>query len=266
MQLDIDVIDAFTDTPFRGNPAAVIYTDHWLPEDLMQAIASENNLSETAFVVPREKGQEREFDIRWFSPLTEIAFCGHATLASAFVQFERRPECHALVFHAAAVGALPVQRREDGYIQMHFPDRSPTQVEEVPKALTEGLSIPPKEVWQNTQAVYAVYDEEKAVMNITPQLDALKTLAPLDVVVTAPGTRFDFVSRYFWPANGGEEDPVTGSIHAGLAPFWAKRLAKSQLRAYQASARGGELLCEVDNDTVKICGKAVRYLRGCISV
>ena len=256
-------VDAFTKQPFKGNPAAVFVLKEELSDELMQNIAIEMNLSETAYILLRE---DQNPLLRWFTSVFEIDLCGHATLASAFVQFERRPECHALVFHAAAVGALPVQRREDGYIQMHFPDRSPTQVEEVAKALTEGLSIPPKEVWQNTQAVFAVYDEEKAVMNITPQLDALKTLAPLDVVVTAPGTRFDFVSRYFWPANGGEEDPVTGSIHAGLAPFWAKRLAKSQLRAYQASARGGELLCEVDNDTVKICGKAVRYLRGHIEV
>ena len=263
MQLDMHVIDAFTDTPFHGNPAAVIYCKQWLPDDLMQAVATENNLSETAFCVANTRGG---YDIRWFSPITEIAFCGHATLASAYVRFAADPALKELTFHAEAVGDLPVTRRDDGYIQMRFPNRMPEAVTEIPKALLEGLSSKPDEVWRNEQAYFAVYYNEEAVLNARPHLEPLKTLAPYDVVVTAPGKRFDFVSRYFWPANGGIEDPVTGSIHAGLAPFWGPRLDKDQMHAYQASSRGGELLCELDAGGVMVCGKAAPYLRGQITV
>ncbi len=263
MQLEMHIIDAFTDTPFRGNPAAVIFGDHWLPDDLMQAIATENNLSETAFVVPNEHGV---FGIRWFSPITEIEFCGHATLASAYVYFTAHPEQNSMRFHAKAVGELQVLHRDDGFIQMRFPRRAPQVLHEVPPALVDGLSVPPKEVWLNEQAYFAIYEKEESVLNIAPHMQALKRLAPYDVVVTAPGKRFDFVSRYFWPANGGEEDPVTGSIHAGLAPFWAGRLGKNTLNAFQASARGGNVHCEVADDHVLICGKARPYLKGHIQV
>ncbi|RDV24326.1 PhzF family phenazine biosynthesis protein [Alteromonas aestuariivivens] len=263
MQIQIDVIDAFTHRLFSGNPAAVIITEEWLSVSVMQKIAMENNLSETAFLVP---AGANTFAIRWFSPLTEIAFCGHATLASAYVLFSRQPGLTKLIFTAQKIGRMQITLSPKGKIQMDFPNTRPTKVERCPEALFDALSIPPAEVFQNSQAYFAVYPSEKEILNVTANSDLLKTLAPLDVVVTArySGTDYDFISRYFWPANGGDEDPVTGSIHTGLAPFWAERLEKNTLVAYQASARGGILECEVCEERVTISGNAVPYLSGTI--
>ncbi|HEY9572984.1 MAG TPA: PhzF family phenazine biosynthesis protein [Pusillimonas sp.] len=262
MKLSIFYIDAFTDQRFKGNPAAVVPLNTWLPEADMQAIATENNLSETAFFV-REDGK---FLIRWFSPMTEITFCGHATLASAYVMFKHDMASSPITFWAKAVGDITVSQLDNGLIEMNFPNRAPTPVTNVPPALLQGLSIPPAQVLKNQQAYIAVYESQDDVTNVVPDLEQLKKLAPLDLAVTAPGDRHDFASRYFWPANGGGEDPVTGSIHAGLAPYWAQRLGRSRLVALQASRRTGELNCRVDGDRVYVAGSCVQYLEGTIIV
>jgi PhzF family phenazine biosynthesis protein len=262
MQLKLDIVDAFTDTQFRGNSAAVVITESWLPDSLMQSIASENNLSETAFLVP----QRGVYHIRWFSPLTEIDFCGHATLAAAHVLFRDVPAMKALRFYAAAVGEMEIKLNAQGLIEMDFPVRMPAPITDVPNALLRGLSIAPNNVLRNAQAYFAVYSKESDVMELNPDAEELKRLAPYDVVVTAPSTEYDFVSRYFWPANGGDEDPVTGSIHTGLAPYWADELGRDFLRAYQASERGGLLTCELRDERVVISGHAVLYLEGQITI
>ena len=262
MKLNVHYIDAFTESLFKGNPAAVIISDKWLSDDLMQSIAVENNLSETAFSV--KTGDS--YHIRWFSPLTEIEFCGHATLATAYVLFNQYSKIKSINFYAKAVGELEVHKAHDGFIQMRFPNRMPEPVDDIPEALIDGLSIKPNEVYLNQQAYFAVYSDEEQVLAVEQDPDKIRQLKPYDVTVTAPSAKYDFVSRYFWPANGGDEDPVTGSIHTGLAPFWSERLGKNELRAFQASKRGGELLCKVHRDSVFIQGKAVRYLSGSIEI
>lgn len=265
MDLEITVVDAFTDSVFSGNPAAVIITDSWLSDDLMQSIAAENNLSETAFLVLSEAST---YQIRWFSPLTEIAFCGHATLASAFVLFDKSPELANIKFSAKAVGDFSVGKSESGRIQMDFPNTKPEKIETIPESLISGLSITPTEVYRNSQAYFVVYRSESEVLSVLRNNESLVKLKPLDVVVTckAETKDYDFISRYFWPANGGDEDPVTGSIHTGLAPFWAERLGKNNLVAYQASERGGVLNCLVSGGRVFISGNAVQYLKGRITI
>lgn len=263
MKLKMTVVDAFTRERFKGNPAAVVITETPLPDALMQSIATENNLSETAFIVRQADGK---FAIRWFSPLTEVDFCGHATLASAFVLFNLNPEFSDLTFYAKAVGEMRVGRREDGAIVMNFPNRKPKSVDDVPAALLAGLSVKPNQVLRSQQAYFAIYDNEQDVLTLSTDSEALKILAPYDVVVSAASKQYDFVSRYFWPANGGDEDPVTGSIHAGLAPYWAEQLGSNQLTGYQASSRGGVVECTVDNDRVIVAGHAVQYLTGEIDV
>jgi len=259
MQLEINVIDAFTDIVFKGNSAAVIITDNWLSDNLMQSIAFENNLSETAFMVLDDDGI---YHIRWFSPFTEIAFCGHGTLASAFVLFNKNPTLTAINFSAKAVGILTIVQTDDGKIQMDFPNTKPKKVDNIPDSVLAGLSIAPVEVYKNAQAYFLVYNAESDVLTVARDNERLKQLAPLDVVVTcqaksADYKKYDFISRYFWPANGGDEDPVTGSAHTGLAPLWAERLGKNNLVAYQASRRGGVLDCVVADDRVFISGHAV---------
>lgn len=274
MQLEINVIDAFTDTVFKGNPAAVIITENWLTDELMQSIALENNLSETAFLVKDKSSENNSYQIRWFSPLTEIDFCGHATLAAAFVLFNKDPELTKVRFSAKAVGSFTVVQLDDGKIQMDFPNTCPEKVADIPAELLSGLSIAPVEVYKNKQAYFVIYNNEADVLTVTRDNEQLTALAPRDVVVTCQAKSdnhdksngYDFISRYFWPANGGDEDAVTGSIHTGLAPFWAKRLGRDNLRAYQASSRGGVLDCAVVGDRVLISGRAVQYLSGVISI
>ena len=263
MKLTFHHINAFTDTLFKGNYAGVIFLDEWLSTELMQAIASENNLSETAFV--KQDGLNA-YHIRWFSAITEIDFCGHATLASAYLLFKQNPALHELAFYAEAVGTLKALRKADGFIAMTFPKQMPEPLSEIPPALLAGLSIAPSEVLINRQAYFAIYASEADIHALKPKLEALKTLAPYDVVVSAAGREYDFISRYFWPASGGDEDPVTGSIHSGLAPFWASRLNKARLVAYQASQRGGTLHCQVEANSVIISGQAVQYLEGEINI
>ncbi len=263
MKLNINIVDAFTTKQFCGNQAAVVLLDSWLPVELMQNIASENNLSETAFVVCNAFGTH---EIRWFSPLKEIDFCGHATLASAFIIFSNRINLSEITFWAKAVGDIIVKKGQNGLIEMAFPNRAPVELIDIPENLKEGLSISPIAYLKNQQAYFAVMESEEQVKVVVPDLEKLKTLGPLDLVVTAQSKEFDFVSRYFWPANGGVEDPVTGSIHAGLAPYWAKILNKQELVALQASSRSGVLYCKVEDSTVFVSGFCVSYLEGTIFI
>jgi len=277
MELQVDFIDAFTGSTFKGNPAAVIITEQWLSDSLMQSIATENNLSETAFLVEAScrstHNTSKHFAIRWFSPITEIAFCGHATLASAFVLFNKHPTLSNITFSASAVGELIVNKTDTGLIEMNFPNTKPQQVETIPAELSNGLSIKPTEVYKNQQAYFVVYPTEDDVNNVLRDNETLKQLAPLNIAVTALATssHYDIVSRYFWPANGGDEDPVTGSVHTGLVPLWLEKLhaekhGKKTLTAYQASKRGGILYCELKGDRVFISGTAVQYLSGTIYI
>ena len=263
MKLKIYQIDAFTNTIFKGNSAAVIIIDEWLSKNKMQSIAIENNLSETAFA---KKCDDTTYEIRWFSPITEIDFCGHATLATAFVLFQENSSINEVIFIAKAVGSLKVKQLDDGYIEMIFPNRKPSKVESIPEELKNGLSIEPKDVYVNQQTYFVIYPNEEDVYNVQVNLDEIKKLAPLDVTITAKSKEYDFITRYFWPANGGIEDPVTGSMHTGAAPLWAERLNKNDLIAYQASKRGGVLLCKVEGSGVTILGKAVKYLEGYITI
>ncbi len=263
LELNVNIVDAFTDVAFKGNSAAVIIIDEWLPVQLMQSIAMEHNLSETAFV---KQVNDDHFEIRWFSPITEVDFCGHATLAASFVIFNVHQHLKTINFYAKAVGDLSVTQQSDGYIQMMFPNRSPKEITDIPRALLDGLSIKPVQVLLNDQAYVVIYDNEADVLAVETVNEQLIKLAPHDVVVTAKSEEYDFISRYFWPANGGDEDPVTGSIHTGLAPYWTEKLNKTDLIAYQASKRGGKLLCRVSDENVYISGKAVQYLSGKITV
>jgi PhzF family phenazine biosynthesis protein len=240
-----------------------VLLESWISADLMQNIASENNLSETAFIVCNAAGV---YEIRWFSVLKEIDFCGHATLASAFVIFSQNAVLTEITFWAKAVGDLQISKGDNGLIKMAFPNRAPVALTLVPQNLAAGLSIEPSAYLINQQAYFAVMQSEAQVRQVVVNLEKLKTLGLRDVVVTARGEKFDFVSRYFWPANGGSEDPVTGSIHAGLAPYWAEVLNKQELVALQASSRSGVLYCKVAGATVYISGYCVKYLEGTIYI
>ncbi|AXX92700.1 phenazine biosynthesis protein PhzF [Malaciobacter molluscorum LMG 25693] len=264
MKLKIDIVDAFTDELFKGNQAAVIILNEWIDESLMQNIAIENNLSETAFLVQDE---HEVYHIRWFSPICEIDFCGHATLASSHILFNENKQLNNLTFFAKAIGEFEVKKVDD-LIQMDFPNRKPEILNEIPTEIIEGLSITPIEVYKSSQAYFAIYENKDDVLNVTYKNEILKELAPFDVVVTSMdnSNKYDFISRYFWPANGGDEDPVTGSIHAGLAPLWKDKLNKNKFVALQASKRTGVLFCEVKENRVLISGKAISYLQGFIEI
>ncbi|MGX1926795.1 PhzF family phenazine biosynthesis protein [Vibrio sp. NH-7] len=258
MEFELFVCDTFTQERFKGNPAAVVPLTDWLSDDMMLKIAQENNLSETAFI---KQIAIDHHEIRWFSPICEIEFCGHATLASAFTLFHFFNAGERIVFETRFVGPIEVEKDRSGRILMDFPHQMPSTTE-APVALLEGLSIPPLHVMKNPQAYFVFYDNEQDVLDLRTKSDFLTQLAPYDVVATAPSKDYDFVSRYFWPANGGDEDPVTGSIHSGLAPYWSEKLTKDHMIAYQASKRGGTLYCHVSPEKATIGGDAVLYSRG----
>lgn len=259
MKIPCFQIDAFASKVFRGNPAAVCPLDAWLPDSTLQNIAAENNLSETAFVVPRGD----EFDLRWFTPTMEVDLCGHATLAAAFVLFtEQKFSGDTIRFHSRS-GILVVSRAGE-ILTLDFPARPP-QPCAMPEALARGLGSQPAQVFKSRDYL-AVFDSAEAVRALRPDFAALKTLNSLGVIATAPGDGCDFVSRFFAPAAGIDEDPVTGSAHCTLIPYWAQRLGKTKMFARQISQRGGELFCELAGDRVRIGGKAVLYLRGQIEI
>jgi PhzF family phenazine biosynthesis protein len=260
MNLTIYQVDAFTKEVFRGNPAAVCPLENWLDADLMQKIALENNLSETAFFVKKDE----VYEIRWFTPTFEIDLCGHATLASAFVIFEvLKPEESVINFHSHKSGKLSVEKNGD-VLTLDFPSR-PVQKAEVPKGLIEAIGKTPKEIFK-ARDYFLVYENEQEILDINPNFSKLLEIDAHGFIVTAKGETADFVSRFFAPEVGVFEDPVTGSSHCNLIPFWAERLGKNELFAKQISARGGELFCELRGDRVKIGGNAVLYLKGEIYV
>jgi len=260
MNITIYQVDAFTSTLFGGNPAAVCPLEGWLSDELLQAIASENNLSETAFFVRGEAG----YQLRWFTPEYEIDLCGHATLATAFVIFEFLDVDAGRVSFTTKSGELIVDRDRNGLLSMNFPAR-PGMLIDCPAHLASGLKDTPLEVYKSRDYM-AVFEHEEIIKRLAPDFAILSQLDGLGVVVTAPGKEADFVSRAFFPKEGIPEDPVTGSTHCTLIPYWSKRLGKPKLRALQLSRRGGELFCEERGERVLIAGKAVLYLRGEIFV
>lgn len=258
MKLSYFEVDAFASKPFHGNPAGVCPLPKWLDDATMLKIAAENNLPETAFFVPRGE----DFELRWFSPQTEIDLCGHATLASAFVLFSELKFRGELVRFHSRSGVLTVTRSGD-ILTLDFPSRPPKPCE-VPEALTRGLGKKPQTVLK-ARDYFCLFDTEDDVRSLQPDFAALGTLDE-KVIVTAPGRDCDFVSRFFAPTIGIAEDPVTGSAHCTLIPYWSERLGKTKLFARQVSRRGGELWCELAGDRVRIGGKAVLYLRGQIEL
>lgn len=250
-------VDAFTSRIFRGNPAAVCPLPAWLDDDLMQAVAAENNLSETAFFV----GEYGLYHLRWFTPRAEVKLCGHATLASAFVLFTQLGYEGDTVLFDTLSGRLEV-RRDGDLLEMNFPSYPPAEVEDPPTALLLGLGQPPLAVLHGADDYFAVYEDEETIRALRPKLERFEELDSRGVAVTAPGVQADFVSRYFAPRLGVPEDPVTGSIHSVLTPYWAGRLGKQRLHALQLSARGGELWCENRGDRVTIAGHAALFLQG----
>lgn len=262
MRIPIYQVDAFTDHLFGGNPAAVCPLREWLPAETMQAIAAENNLSETAFFVP----EGEDYLLRWFTPAVEIELCGHATLASGHVITRiLDPERKAVRFHTLKAGTLAVTREGDG-LMMDFPALPPEPAPADPRVL-KALGAEPRETLRQGHRVIAVYARAEEVAGLRPDLAALRSVGEVSVLVTAPGSDgIDFVSRYFAPNHGIDEDPVTGGAHCVLTPYWAKRLGKTRLRARQVSARGGDLVCELKGERVTLGGTAKLYLEGAITI
>lgn len=250
-------VDAFTNKLFGGNPAAVCPLEEWLDDDVMQFLAAENNLSETAFFVPTGDDQ---FYIRWFTPEFEIDLCGHATLASAFIIFHELGYTGDSIKFQCKSGLLEVSHK-GGLIELNFPSRPPQPIAEIPENLLKGLSIAPKEVLKSRD-YFLVYESEEDIRNVVPDFVYLNQLDAIGVIVTAPGDEVDFVSRFFVPNSVIGEDPVTGSAHCNLIPYWSKRLDKTVLTAKQISAREGSLYCEDLDDRVSMAGEAVLYLKG----
>lgn len=261
MRTKIYQIDAFTSRRFTGNPAAVMPMTRFPSEATMLAIAAENNLSETAFLVP----EGNDYRLRWFTPEVEVPLCGHATLASAAVVMERLdPGRSSVVFHSAS-GPLAVSRSDAGYV-MNFPARPSEQVA-TPPALAQALGAAPLEVRVNFFNYMAVLESAQIVRQLVPDIGAIARLDRSGLIVTAPGDGiYDFISRYFAPAKGISEDPVTGAAHCMLAPYWAQRLGKIEFRAFQASRRGGEMVCRLINGRIELEGTCVFYLEGEVDI
>lgn len=257
LEIPIYQVDAFASAVFSGNPAAICPLPEWLPDEQLQAIATENNLSETAYFVRNGDG----FQLRWFTPGCEVDLCGHATLASAYVLFNELGERgDVLRFHTKS-GELLV-RCEGGLLALDFPARPPATVPSNP-LLIEALGAKPQEILAARDYLvrYATEDEVRA---LKPNMEMLKQVDRFAVIVTAPGRECDFVSRFFAPAKGVPEDPVTGSAHCTLIPYWAEKLGKTTLHARQVGRRGGELFCKLKGDRVEIAGRAALFLRGTI--
>ncbi len=259
MNIPIYQVDAFTSRLFSGNPAGVCLLAGWLPDALLQSIAAENNLSETAFILQRDSF----FELRWFTPSLEVDLCGHATLASAHVIFQHLAYLQPSVQFQTRSGVLTVTRKDD-VLTLDFPAR-PAVVCDSPAELNEGLQASPS-VTAKARDYLAVFESEEAVRSLEPDMAALMRLDCLGIIATAPGEHSDFVSRFFAPRAGIPEDPVTGSAHCTLIPYWAQRLGRSQLRALQISPRGGELFCEHRGERVSIGGHAVTYSSGFLHV
>ena len=260
MELRLFQVDAFADRLFAGNPAAVCPLDSWLPDRTMQQIAMENNLAETAFYVREPEGLR----IRWFTPAVEVDLCGHATLATAFVVFthDRHPD-DTVAFNSRS-GVLKV-RREGEFLVLDFPADTLVPIE-MPDGLVDALGRPPVGVLKGRSDLLVLYEREAEVTALTPDFKRLAGVPARGIIVTAPGDHVDFVSRFFGPQVGIDEDPVTGSAHTTLTPYWSARLGKAELSARQLSRRGGSLRCRLAGGRVEIAGRAVPYLKGTITL
>jgi PhzF family phenazine biosynthesis protein len=260
MKIPIYQVDAFTSKVFRGNPAAVCPLESWPEDHLLQNIAAENNLSETAFFVRHDE----HFEIRWFTPKVEVNLCGHATLASAHIIFRHLGYLQDEIRFQSKSGLLKVYKKDESLV-LDFP-ASKISSAIIKKELSIALGKIPVSLYKSGQKLLALYEDEKTISEIQPDFEKLKNVDFMGVIVTAPGDHSDFVSRFFAPRVGINEDPVTGSAHTLLIPFWAKRLGKEKLKAVQVSYRIGELDCELNGDRVLIGGQAVTYLTGEIDV
>ncbi|QGY40586.1 PhzF family phenazine biosynthesis isomerase [Pseudodesulfovibrio cashew] len=258
MQLDLYQVDAFAEDVFSGNPAGVVPLFEWLSDELMQNIAFENNMAETAFFV--RKGEY--FELRWFTPESEVDLCGHATLAAAHVLYTYLGYTDPAVVFETKSGRLFVDR-EGGLYSMDFPAWDVREIQ-VTERVAKALGARPAELFMGERDMMAVFEDEEAIRSLQPDFRLISQLDGMCMICTAPGLDYDFVSRTFVPEQGIPEDPVTGSAHCTLVPFWADRLGKSEFRAYQASRRGGILECRHLGDRVKIAGKAVTYMKGSI--
>ncbi len=261
MKIPIYQVDAFTNERFKGNPAAVCPLDSWLPDAVMQNIAAENNLAETAFIV----AAGNDYEIRWFTPTVEVDLCGHATLASAYVLFnELNFAGDEISFISHRSGPLSVTKN-GSILALNFPVDTLSELPLKPE-FAIGLSQAPRTVLKGKTDYLFVYNSEAEILALQPDFEALKMHQVRGIIVTAPGETTDFVSRFFGPACGVNEDPVTGSAHTTLTPYWASVLGKTELRASQLSQRTGDLTCKLMGDRVEIAGEAVLYLRGEINV
>jgi PhzF family phenazine biosynthesis protein len=260
MKIPIYQVDAFTDQIFKGNPAAVCPLEKWLPDELMQLIAMENNLSETAFFVPVDDG----YHIRWFTPFSEVDLCGHATLASSHVLFQHLDYRGQRIRFHSETGELVIFRGVQGMLKMDFPAFPAKEVPNDP-IYAEIFGIRPESVFQAGKRML-LYSVEEEVMSVKPDFERIKSLDEVGVIITSRSKDYDFVTRFFAPAVGVNEDPVTGSAFSSLIPFWAERLQKRDLKAFQCSARGGIAYGEFAGDRVIIGGKAVTFLEGIISI
>jgi PhzF family phenazine biosynthesis protein len=260
MDIPIFQVDAFHNELFKGNPAAVCILDEWLPNETMQAIGMENNLSETAFIVKVDAG----YEIKWFTPLSEVDLCGHATLATAHVLYNHLDFDGDSIEFFSASGILYVRQGKDGLIYLDFPAQKPLIVKN--KGIyEEAMGLKPKSALKGKKLML-VYENEEEVLRLRPDFDQLIKLNDIGVIATALGNDFDFVSRFFAPAVGIDEDPVTGSAHTHLIPYWSEMLNKKYLSAWQCSKRGGILFCENHNERVLIGGNAVTYMNGYIHI
>lgn len=262
MKYTLYQIDAFAEKVFQGNPAAICLSENWPDDSLMQRIAAENNLAETAFVVRNGN----RYEIRWFTPEVEVALCGHATLASAYVIFRyHEPEARLISFYSPQSGPLAVEKGPDGLLVLDFPADPPTEVDPQ-DGINKALGPAPVKTYKGNTDYMLVYDGQEDIESLRPDFFLLNKVDARGIIVTAPGKEVDFVSRFFAPRAGINEDPVTGSAHTTLIPYWAGRLGKEQLTARQLSRRGGFLQCESLGNRVRIGGKAVQYLIGEIQV
>ena len=260
MEVPIYQVDAFSSRVFSGNSAAICPLKNWLADGVMQSIAAENNLAETAFFLP--SGPNR-YHLRWFTPACEVELCGHATLASAYVLFNELNQPGDRIFFDTKSGELTVQR-EGNRLTLNFPSRPPEKVTSPHPAVLSALGGPQPTEILAARDYLVRYRSEDEVRALRPDMQALTEVDRFAVIVTAPGDDCDFVSRFFAPAKGVPEDPVTGSAHCTLVPYWAGRLEKTKLHARQVSARGGELFCELLNDRVEMSGEGALYLKGTI--
>ena len=259
MELKIYQIDAFANKVFEGNPAAVVPLEKWLDDNILQFIANENNLSETAYIVPNETG----YDIRWLTPMSEVDMCGHATLASAYVLFNELGIKDEKIIFDSKSGELIVQK-EDEYFSMDFPAQSIEKIEnidEFKKIFGENVL----EVYKSMDYI-VVFDDEEIVTSLNPDMTLLKALDLRGVIVASKSKKYDFVCRFFAPKYGIDEDPVTGSAFTQLVTYWSEKLGKMSFDAKQVSPRGGDVICELKGDRCIIKGKAVKYLEGTIII